>query len=46
MAESSHPAIRRAATFRAPLPTWSVKVTGEDLAWAFGLEVAKRRTAA
>jgi hypothetical protein len=46
MAASTHPAIRRAATFRAPLPTWSVKVTGEDLAWAFGLEVAKRRTAA
>ena len=46
MAESEHPAIRRAATFRNPLPEWSVKVTGDDLAWAFGLELAKRKMAA
>ena len=46
MARSAHPAIRRAATFRDPLPTWEVKVTGEDLAWAFGLELAKRRLSA
>jgi hypothetical protein len=46
LANSQHPAIRRASTFRNELPEWSVKVTGEDLAWAFGLEVAKRRLAA
>lgn len=46
LAASSHPAIARAATFRNPLPEWAVKVTGDDLAWAFGLEVAKRRLAA
>lgn len=46
LSTSKHPAIRRAATFRDDLPEWAVKVTGEDLAWAFGLEVAKRRLAA
>ena len=46
MAKSAHPAIQRAATFRNPLPEWSVKVTGDDLAWAFGLELAKRRMSA
>lgn len=46
LAASAHPAIARAATFRNPLPEWAVKVTGDDLAWAFGLELAKRRLAA
>jgi hypothetical protein len=46
LANSAHPAIARAATFRNELPEWSVKVTGDDLAWAFGLELAKRRLAA
>jgi hypothetical protein len=46
MAKSAHPSIRRAATFRDELPAWSAKVSGEDLAWAFSLEVAKRRLAA
>ena len=46
MAASAHPAIARAATFRHPLPEWAVTITGDDLAWAFGLEVAKRRLSA
>lgn len=40
---SEHPALRRAAIFRTPLPSWSLTITGEDLAWAFSLEAAKRR---
>lgn len=43
MARSEHAAIRRAAMFRQPLPAFDPAATGEDLAFAFGLEVAKRR---
>ena len=43
MAASRHPAIRRAALLRAPLAERPFGLTGEDLAWAFAIEVAKRR---
>lgn len=46
LAASKNPALRRAATFREPLPTWTLPLTGEDLSWAFALEVAKRRLSA
>lgn len=46
MARSKHPAIQRAALYRSPLPEQRLALTGEDLAWAFSLEVAKRKTAA
>lgn len=46
LAESKHPAISRAAVFRNPMPELPVALTGEDLAWAFGFELAKRRLSA
>ena len=45
MAKSEHPAIQRAAILRAPLPELRSGLSGEDLAWSFSLEVAKRRLA-
>lgn len=46
MAASKHPAIQRAAIYRSPLPEQKIALTGEDLAWAFAIEVAKRKLAA
>ena len=46
MAASRHPAIQRAALYRSPLPEQKIPLTGEDLAWAFSLELAKRKMAA
>lgn len=45
MAKSEHLAIQRAAVLRAPLGELKSVLSGEDLAWAFSLEVAKRRLA-
>jgi hypothetical protein len=46
MADSLYPSVRRAALLRTPLMERHVPLTGEDLAWAFGLEVARREVAA
>lgn len=46
MAASQHPAIARASVFRNPMPEIPLVLTGEDLSWAFSLEVAKRRLSA
>jgi hypothetical protein len=43
--ESKFSSLRRAALLRSPLPEQKVALTGEDLAWAFGLEVARRKLA-
>ncbi|MDB5102223.1 MAG: hypothetical protein JWM80_6644 [Cyanobacteria bacterium RYN_339] len=34
--------VRRAAMLRKPLPERHLDLSGEDLAWAFGLEIARR----
>lgn len=46
MAASKHAAIQRAALYRTALPERPLALTGEDLAWSFALEVAKRRAPA
>jgi len=46
MAESEHAPIRRAALLRKPLPERNLPLTGEDLAWAFALECARRELSA
>ena len=46
MLASQHPALQRAAIYRSPLPEQKIALTGEDLAWAFAIEVAKRKMAA
>jgi hypothetical protein len=43
LAESGYAILRRAAMFREPLPERTLPLTCEDLAWSFGLELAKRR---
>lgn len=43
MSSSKHSAIQRAALYRTSLPERPLPLTGEDLAWSFALEVAKRR---
>jgi hypothetical protein len=45
MAASQHAPVRRAALLRKPLPERNLPLTGEDLAWAFSLEVARRNLA-
>ncbi len=43
LAASKHIAIVRAGLFRQPLPETAFTLSEEDLAWAFGLEAARRR---
>jgi hypothetical protein len=45
MQASQHAPVRRAAMLRKPLPERKVTLSGEDLAWAFSLELARRNTA-
>lgn len=45
LAASQHASVRRAALLRKPLPERNLPLTGEDLAWAFALEVARRSLA-
>ena len=46
MAESLYPSVRRAALLRTPMSERQLPLSGEDLAWAFGLEVARRHVTA
>lgn len=46
MADSTFPAVRRAALLRKPLPEKNLPLSGDDLAWAFALELARREIAA
>ena len=43
LAHSKHIAIVRAGLFRQPLDESPTQLSEEDLAWAFGLEAARRR---
>jgi hypothetical protein len=45
MEASQHAPVRRAAMLRKPLPERNLPLSGEDLAWAFSLEVARRNVA-
>lgn len=46
LAASEYAPLRRAGMLRQPLPETTLAMTGEDLAWAFGLELARRNLAA
>ncbi|MEB3330079.1 MAG: hypothetical protein VKQ33_12680 [Candidatus Sericytochromatia bacterium] len=43
LAASRHAPLRRAALYRRPLGARADDLSADDLAWAFGLEVARRR---